>query len=281
MATLPTLFKQIYGKALTPLGFQKLKGRHPYFVRMIGDEILHVISFVNDNRTMIFNGNYGEVIGSAFVIYGGIATVYRQEIDFTILPKWNTLWLRSVPNHYINPKCMYNDKYNAYNREDSESIISAVNLSLEKVKNLLFPTINEIITLKKCVKYFYDINTAMVNYYIKNDLKTFGNEYQNIHNEWLLPIKVLTCDEFIEIREHYIELNLMKTAQDIKDGNSGYSKEDFDEKVKKSNEEKPIRIAKAKKMYADKEWCDSVLVELERRKKENIERLKSYNLIKE
>jgi hypothetical protein len=42
--SLNAAFKKVFGDALAPLGFVKLKGRHPYLVRMVGDEILHVIT---------------------------------------------------------------------------------------------------------------------------------------------------------------------------------------------------------------------------------------------
>lgn len=32
---------------------------------------------------------YGRKLNNAFKIYGGIATVYRQSIDFTVNPKYN------------------------------------------------------------------------------------------------------------------------------------------------------------------------------------------------
>ena len=49
MPTLNAAFKQIFGEALEPLGFQKIKSKHPYFVRVVeGGEIIHIIACKNE-----------------------------------------------------------------------------------------------------------------------------------------------------------------------------------------------------------------------------------------
>ena len=45
MASIITVLKKVYKEGLEPLGFVQLKGRQPYFVRIIGGEIIQVISF--------------------------------------------------------------------------------------------------------------------------------------------------------------------------------------------------------------------------------------------
>ena len=52
MMGLNTAFKKVYGELLEPYGFKKLKGRNPYFVRMVGDEIVHVITCTSRPRIM-------------------------------------------------------------------------------------------------------------------------------------------------------------------------------------------------------------------------------------
>ena len=34
----------MFGEVFEPLGFVKVKSRHPYLVRLVGDEIIHVIT---------------------------------------------------------------------------------------------------------------------------------------------------------------------------------------------------------------------------------------------
>ncbi len=77
--TLNTAFKQIIGKALEPYGFKVIKGRHPYIVRVINNEILHILTFC------LANPDYPP--DKAFVIMGGIATIYRKKITLDLSPK--------------------------------------------------------------------------------------------------------------------------------------------------------------------------------------------------
>jgi len=71
--TFDTAFKHLYAKELAPYGFQKIKGRRPYFVRMVGDEIAHVISYRNSWSMRPYKN---------FIVLWGIATVYRRRINF-------------------------------------------------------------------------------------------------------------------------------------------------------------------------------------------------------
>jgi hypothetical protein len=46
--SLNAAFKQVFGDALEPLGFRKLKGKYPYFVRLVGGEIIHVVTYYKE-----------------------------------------------------------------------------------------------------------------------------------------------------------------------------------------------------------------------------------------
>lgn len=43
--SLQSEFVKFYREKLEPLGFKKVKGRQPYFVRVVNDEILHIFTF--------------------------------------------------------------------------------------------------------------------------------------------------------------------------------------------------------------------------------------------
>lgn len=91
-------FVKYYKEKLEPLGFQKVKGRQPYFVRVVNDEILHVITFDKTQSTEFY---YDKAIAEwhlckAFRLRCGVATVYRKEIDFTISPSRNGNWLKAA-----------------------------------------------------------------------------------------------------------------------------------------------------------------------------------------
>ena len=41
--SLQSAFAKYYKEKLEPFGFQKVKGRQPYFVRVVNDEILNIL----------------------------------------------------------------------------------------------------------------------------------------------------------------------------------------------------------------------------------------------
>lgn len=92
--SLQTEFVNYYKEKLEPLGFKKVKGRQPYFVRVVNDEIIHIITYVGVKST--------EFGYKAFHLMCGVATVYRKEINFSVSPSNNSDWL--VPLLRISEK---------------------------------------------------------------------------------------------------------------------------------------------------------------------------------
>ena len=87
--TLKAAFKRVFGEALEPLGFKLIKGKYPYFVRVVpGGEIIHIISYMEE-----WCPDRGK---KAFNVIGGIATVYRHKIDLGVSPKDNCDWLYTI-----------------------------------------------------------------------------------------------------------------------------------------------------------------------------------------
>lgn len=80
-----TEFIRHYEEKLEPLGFIKVKGSQPYFVRIVNNEILHVISYRGVHSTK--NGL------KAIQLVCGVATVYRKEINFSVPPSHNGDWM--------------------------------------------------------------------------------------------------------------------------------------------------------------------------------------------
>ena len=78
-------FVKYYKERLASLGFIKVKGRQPYFVRVVNDEILHILTL---DTGMSAKDGY-----KVAHLECGIATVYRQEINFSVTPKHNNDWL--------------------------------------------------------------------------------------------------------------------------------------------------------------------------------------------
>lgn len=150
--TINTAFKQIIGKALEPFGFKVIKGRHPYIVRVINNEILHIITF----RTKSPDYSEGD---KAFAIMGGIATVYRKKITLDQSPIQNYIWFNYMFDFYealtderdanilgqLFRSCYYSDK--------PESLISVMNTGAENVIKYVLPVMGKINDIDSSLDY--------------------------------------------------------------------------------------------------------------------------------
>ena len=110
MATLESVFKKVFSEGLAPHGFIKAKVRYPYFLRLIGNEIIHVITYAPTfSMSPIPNAK-------AFDIRCGVATVYRKVIDLGVSARKNCNWLVSDSRLYVwNNPFDYDKKRNAEN----------------------------------------------------------------------------------------------------------------------------------------------------------------------
>ena len=130
MKTLDAAYKEIYGENLKKYGFVKLKGRQPYFVRLIGEEIVQVITYINE---------WCEKKGcKAFTILCGVATVYRERLTLDWSPTKNTDWLISLRQIYAYSTYPNIDKEYSksidsfiYRDGDEASIYNALNNSFD------------------------------------------------------------------------------------------------------------------------------------------------------
>ena len=150
--TLNAAFKQIIGKALEPFGFKVIKGRHPYIVRVINNEILHIITF----RTESPDYSEGD---KAFAIMGGIATVYRKKITLDQSPIQNYIWFNYMFVFYealtderdanvlsqLFRSCYYSDK--------PESLISVMNTGAENLIKYVLPVMGKINDIDSSLDY--------------------------------------------------------------------------------------------------------------------------------
>ena len=191
--TLNAAFKQIIGKALEPFGFKVIKGRHPYIVRVINNEILHIITF----RTESPDYSEGD---KAFAIMGGIATVYRKKITLDQSPIQNYIWFNYMFDFYeeltderdanvvsqLFRSCYYSDK--------PESLISVMNAGAENLIKYVLPVMGKINDIDSSLDYMRKFKkpcnsvqcTKICEYYPDEDeaflyfLSDKKEEYDNI-----------------------------------------------------------------------------------------------------
>lgn len=252
MATLNTVFKQVFSEGLKEHGFVKIKGRQPYLVRVIGDEIIHVITCRNEWCA--------ERECKAFMVLATINTVYDiSMIDLTKSPHHNINWLKGLPGLYYdsNPagcdseyqRKIYSFMYKA---DDEVSLRHAMEEALQETKNIIMPIFDEVTNLDACINYVrrYQFSIGkLVELYIKTD----------------------NHDDLINICQAELE-------EDIRAIESGHSPWSV-EKVCELTEKSRIRtVTNRDKIYDNPELYARKLEELEQCKETNQAALRSCGL---
>lgn len=251
MLTLNAAFKQVFGEALEPLGFVKIKTKHPYYVRAATNEIINVVTIKEE-----WSGYPTE---KRFNIYSGIATVYRYKIDFDLSMADNKEWLMTIARYYYytykNSK-EYDENFKrsifefSYMKNNIGSLLDAMQYALELTEEFIIPLFNKARSLKDCVVFFrkYDLRMSTNNF--KRDINDDSEIY---HDEGLLYVKT---------NDDELQSNLRNRLEKECDENS--------EKYQKTLE----KLSFFDEPYIHKK----VLQELERRKEYNTLLLRNYGV---
>ena len=250
-ATLKAAFKQVYGEALKPLGFQLIKGKYPYFVRVVpGGEIIHIISYMEE-----WCPYFGK---KQFNVIGGIATVYRHKIDLDVSPKDNCDWLLRIAKFYwmTTPESEYDNDYRlsichfTFDESSKSSVYDALNYTLELTKKYILPQISTAVDIRSSLSYLKRLEqSCSINNF--NRRLNFGG--CGDANEGFLYI--VADDEELKGR-----------LEDIINGTIPTTEEEHQSAVENYE------------FFNDPVIHPKVLLEIERRKAQNTEILKSYGL---
>ena len=264
--SLNAAFKKVFGEALEPLGFKLIKSKFPYFVRVIGDEIVHVITYV-DRAT-------GIKTQKAFEILGGIATVYRKTLSFNTSPRDNTEWLQTLLR-FGGEIDMTDSSYSAsnftYNAGNIIIMQNKIERALELTKQAIMPVLEEVNDLEACIKYYYRFQSTLMNLYddeLEND-----SPYHRFA-EGLLLIKTQNRDN----GEERMQRNLDNLKKWIEEGKTGLTLSDLEKKRELYNKGRLQQNAIRDKLLDDPELNKRAFVEIERRKAANTETLRSYGI---
>ena len=272
MATFGTTFKRIYGEGLKKYGFKKIKGRQPYFVRMIGDEIIHIITYRPVNA---YNFSHKE-----YEIYGGIATVYRANIDLDKTPRDNAVWLSELYSFY--KKCddgAEKEKYEeiglfSYEKDNEQAMAKSIEYSLEVTEKYVIPRLDKITNVREGVDFFKEYNTTLLT--IKRNFGKGQSSYE--YNEGLLNVLVYTLDEYISYVKNLREECNNRILNEMKTGLNGFTMEQYqyDKEWRWKGMEEEIEVFT--EISNSPEKYREVMEELERRKEHNLEVLKKYGV---
>ncbi|MCH5205084.1 MAG: hypothetical protein J1F03_10055, partial [Oscillospiraceae bacterium] len=275
--SLNAAFNKVFGEGLAEFGFKKIKGRQPYFVRVVpGGEIIQVIAVRKDH-------SYFRVVKrEGFDILSGVATVYRPEIDLSLSPRVHTRWLHPIAYTYcrINDQNFGSDLYKkfcelSYIIDDPVSQHEEMRFALEQFKNIVLPEFNKIVDFDSFTRYCIMINDFL-NMKCHFDAVRGGElNPNNISDEGLILFKVRDYPGFVDRR---MERSLHDNRKRVECENDRYSKEDYEEFCSKIGEIKQERISKMNEIKNDTQFYELIELELERRKAANTETLRGYGL---
>ena len=274
--TLNAAFIQVFGEGLVPHGFVKLKGSNrPFFIRLIGNEIIHVITCVpRPAVTSVLNSKQFDVLC-------GVATVYRNKIDLKTDIKRNLNWFKSNSWLYMyeNPFDFDRDywlsiRHFVYLRDNDESLLNEMQHCLEITEQIMLPVLDKVTTLTSCIEYFYKFDNSLLNIY--PDDEDFGLRHNDgEHNESFL---LINSENYADIIEKNIERYNAIYKHNVELNKPGYTQEEYEKRCQRIAETKQRHISPIEKILKTSELYAKFTDELKRRKAENTETLRSYGL---
>ena len=274
MKSLATAFKEVYGEALKEYGFKKVKGKYPYYARMVGDEIVQVITFATRPKQ---KEGYKE-----YIVLGGVATVYRAKINFDVPVTQNFTWLDTMLSFYknSNPQMSPNEYKDAFEKwysfsycENSESsLFESMSASLADFKQIMLPVLNDVTSLENCFEYY---KISMPSILAINSYENY-NRTSSIceYNEGLLNFVLFNEKQFCENEtfwfEHFLQ-NIKNIAK--RDGLDNIEQMIIDNKCVLSK-----KIELFNTIINNSNEYDKIIEEIQFRKKINLELMSMYNI---
>lgn len=207
--TLNAAFHQVFGEALEPIGFKRVKSLYPYYAKCVDGKILHIISISTEIR--------GDFIH--FSIVGGVSTIYRKKIDFSINPKFaRGNWLEDIGLFYRKQLPLgYDLKYynslstaNIQVNATKESILSAQKKMLSYAQKWMILPIEEAVDINSTVKFFYQYQPKLLTVYPPGHrFFNLGHENESVLLALIPNIAVYINEymDFLEREQKFLKAN--------------------------------------------------------------------------
>ena len=275
MKGLGTAFKEVFGEALKKYGYIKVKGKYPYYIHVVNNEIVHVITFSTRPKE---RDGYKE-----YAVYGGVATVYRHCINFNIPVTQNYNWIYSNGEFYSKAH-PYEDNREirrkwytfSYRENDEESLLESLRYALEVTEEVMLPILESADTMEHCYDYYenYDMPALSLS-----DDERWGIKYTcDEYGEGLLNLIMFNTDQYeMRKKQKFVEVdNKMRKQMEL--GLLNYSKEFYEKHDKDAYKSMLKRLELFSSFRDNVEIYEDVLREAERRKTHNIDMLRSYGV---
>lgn len=258
--TLNAAFKQVFGEALEPLGFKLIKSKYPYFVRVVpGGEIIHVITLLSERTN--------ERGKKCFKIIGGIATVYRDEIDLTQNPGIENInWMRSNSVISIEANVKYDFAYKGGFREflfgidNQNEMLYELRHSLDVTRKVMLPIMSKAVDIDSSIDFFSQIGVSL----------SFSERFEGL--------LFLETNNYANIIVKEIKKFDDEYKQKMEQGVKGYTSEEHEKRLQRTDAVLRREIVPIENILNNPELLAKYTSELERRKAINTEKFRSYGL---
>jgi len=246
--SLNAAFKSVYGELLEPKGFKLLKSKYPYFVRVIDDEVIQIVSFMKEKA---FDHEY-----EGFSICIGISLTNLPLINFDKNPMTidNQCCMRDLLSFYhdysrsfdITQKTIQSFSF-YYKKGNIEELVNALKESQIRLIPFIFNFFDSNQTLDNLYqlghKFMFGgfddvvILTQNVDDHLSARKKAFPEEIQRLTNvtfknmpEMLEVAKEKSTERFFRINQWFIDRNIggaayeeyMKQANETKNENLAF-----------------------------------------------------------
>ena len=307
--TLNVAFVKVFGEGLEPLGFKRLKNiknKQPYYVRVINNEILHIITY---RQMSVYRKGYKNI-----EVLGGAVTLYRRDLEFlnyTLNPQdwlqntnqyfrfcdidvdksvmdsaiqfncniWGVSFDRAISSimYYgqdSDPENLYRDAFirsigEFICKDDNTGMLAGMENAFNVTKAIILAILDRASDLKTCANYFF--NDDIRAYIDLAPLDDFINNERYCTSEGRTLIKARFDDDGVARMEKSID-------ESIKFSSSNITRNEIEIIRQRCNEEHETQTALRFEMLDNPELNKRVLEECERVKAKNIEILKSYGL---
>ena len=251
--TINAVFKQVFGSALEERGFVKAKSKYPYYIKVVNNDILYVVSFKDD----FFNDTSRR---SLFII-SGIETLYRNELRFDKKPC-------SDDGLYYYTELGANHVIISYKKDDPDSMAEAMKIKLDEFLDVVYPKYQRVTDLKAAAGFFDKTKKSSMRINTCDD--NFGNDDSN---ESLLYFLTDLDDEYYEAVIKNSEERLLKELKE-----DDLTESQYKERLAKSTQYTRNKRELIENIKNDSERLKKYMSEAERRKKKNTAVLKDLGL---
>ena len=211
--------------------------------------------------------------------YNGDQYAKSKSIDFSCGVRDNSNWLWGLRDYYVksNP-AGYDDYWKKltafhYQIDDEKCLYHKMEHALKETERILLPLLDRVSDLDVCIEFLRVYNSTSLNVQEYDENYRFGYDDDNEDdNESLLYIQTDNHDDLVLKYNEMLDV----TAKAIENGKPGYGPYEVE---KKAYEEWRVEtITRRDSIYNTPALCKKVLAELERRKKVNMETLRSYGV---